>query len=210
MDWVKAFGDYVPLFQTIVWIGFILAAFRIFRDEFQSLFEAITQRVKSGSSLKAGIFELGADLRALTYVTPQQPTPSPPAEAPAVGLAGVEARVQQREETYEKSRDVFVAHVLTPSTQPGQRYDIYIYLVRHQPGADRPADFSDVAKAEFFFGSYWGNHIFEGQRQGARIGVSTSAWGPFLCTCLVTFKDGYQVMLERYIDFEMAQVMQRT
>ena len=150
MDWVKAFGDYVPLFQTIVWIGFILVAFRIFRREFQSLFEAITQRIKSGSSLKAGIFELGADLRELTYVNPQQSTPSPPAEAPAEGLAGVEARVQQREDTYEKNRDVFVAHVLTPSTQSGQRYDIYMYLVRHEPSVERPANFSDVAKASFF------------------------------------------------------------
>jgi hypothetical protein len=38
------------------------------------------------------------------------------------------------------------------------------------------------------------------------MGVRLSAYGPFLCTCLVTFEDGEQVSLYRYIDFEMGEV----
>jgi hypothetical protein len=34
-------------------------------------------------------------------------------------------------------------------------------------------------------------------------GVRTSAYGAFLCTCRVTFRDRTHVMLWRYIDFEM-------
>jgi hypothetical protein len=71
-----------------------------------------------------------------------------------------------------------------------------------------PGDLSDVKSAEFFFGKYWGNQIFKVQREGSRIGISTSAYGPFLCTCLVTFADDTQVMLERYIDFEMEKLFQ--
>jgi hypothetical protein len=84
----------------------------------------------------------------------------------------------------------------------GQRYDVFIYLLQHGGGS-----VSNVKKAEFFFGNNWGNKIFEGSREGDVIGVRTSAYGSFLCTCLVTFKDGYQASLYRYIDFEMGHVV---
>jgi len=38
------------------------------------------------------------------------------------------------------------------------------------------------------------------------IGVRTSAYGPFLCTCRVTFIDGHVAFHSRYIDFEMGKV----
>ena len=55
-----------------------------------------------------------------------------------------------------------------------------------------------------------GNRIFEGTREGNMIGVSTSAYGSFLCTCLVKFTDSKEVVLNRYIDFEMGEVLTRT
>jgi len=111
-------------------------------------------------------------------------------------------RIEERKELYERFREVFIVHVLTPSERKGQDYDIFIFLKRHH---EKPI--SVVTKAEFFFGKYWGNRIFEGQRQGDVIGVRLSAYGPFLCTCLVTFEDGEQVSLYRYIDFEMGKVI---
>ena len=113
-------------------------------------------------------------------------------------------RNEKREALYESFRKVFIVHVLAPSEREGQDYDIFIYLKRHH---DR--SLSDVAKAEFFFGEHWGNRIFEGQHEADVIGVRVSAYGSFLCTCLVTFDDGKQASLYRYIDFEMGKVIAR-
>jgi len=106
-----------------------------------------------------------------------------------------EARVNR----YRQNRDVFLVHKYKPSVHKGQRYDIFIYLIRHGS-----FDFSDVEKAEFFFGEAWGDRTFMAEKVGELIGVSTSAWGTFLAICLVTFRDGHKVIMHRYIDFEMA------
>ncbi len=117
-------------------------------------------------------------------------------------LSTPDGRSRHRHGVTSESRGLFLAHILAPSRKSGQLFDISVYLVRHHS-----SDFSDVAKAEFFFGRYWGNRIFSGTRIGASIGVRTSAYGPFLCTCLVTFTDGKQVILSRYIDFEMGRII---
>jgi len=87
--------------------------------------------------------------------------------------------------------------------------------MRHVPGeAPNPTEgFEDIEQAEFYFGRSWGDQIFTVRNNGGLIGVSTSAWGMFLATCRITFKPGKepsperQPVLERYIDFEMANLM---
>ena len=105
---------------------------------------------------------------------------------------------------YEKNRGYFIAYVLEPSRKEGQEYDIFIYLIRH-----KSKDFSDIEKAEFFFGHYWGNKIYVGSTSGEYIGVRTSAYGPFLALCRITFKDGASVTIDKYIDFEMGSAVKR-
>jgi len=78
-----------------------------------------------------------------------------------------------------------------------------VYLIRHKSN-----NFEDVSYAEFFFGHYWGNEVFREEPRDGLIGVSTSAYGPFLCTCRVAFKDGHSADLNRYIDFEMGRVFE--
>lgn len=106
--------------------------------------------------------------------------------------------VSTRTEIYRQNHGFFIAHVLEPSKSEGQEYDIFIYLIRHKSN-----EYSDVEKAEFFFGQYWHNKVYVGSKVGDLIGVKTSAYGPFLALCRVTLKDGSSVMLNKYIDFEM-------
>lgn len=104
----------------------------------------------------------------------------------------------ERNGIYENSRGYFIAHVLEPSRKEGQEYDVFIYLIRH-----KSKEYSDIEKAEFFFGHYWGNKIYVGSNAGGFIGVRTSAYGPFLALCKITFKDSSTVTINKYIDFEM-------
>jgi len=126
-----------------------------------------------------------------------------PAQVSADGKCpeSVEQRIQHRHEIENRSREVYLVHVLGPSKKAGQKFDIFVYLAKHLSD-----DLSDISFAEFFLGRYWGNKIFRVDNTGGPIGISTSAYGPVLCTCRVVFKDGHEAMLNRYIDFEMTSI----
>jgi hypothetical protein len=109
---------------------------------------------------------------------------------------------EDRKNIYLNNREIFLTHVIRPSKKKGQVYDVFIYLIRHKSD-----DFSDVQYTEFFLGPYWNNKVF-GAFEDTKgfIGISTSAYGTFLCTCRVTFQDGHKAELSRYIDFESARM----
>lgn len=108
---------------------------------------------------------------------------------------------------YRDSRNVFLAHTIRPSKKLNQIYDIAIYLVPHCSNDPQflRTDLSDIVEAEFFLGGYFNNKVFNIKNRGGIIGITTSAYGPFLCTCRVLFTDGERLMLNRYIDFEMGK-----
>jgi hypothetical protein len=102
-----------------------------------------------------------------------------------------------------------LAHVYRTSTEPGQRFQVFVFLVRHRKGSSEPPqrdNFVEIQKAEFFFGDSWGNQIFEVPETKGAIGVRTHAWGTFLATCRLTFTDDANkpITLFRYVDFFMA------
>jgi hypothetical protein len=106
---------------------------------------------------------------------------------------------------YRDSRNVFLAHTIRPSQKPGQLYDIAIYLIPHRSNDPkfRRTDLSDIVEAEFFLGAWFDEKVFRVKNKSGFIGITTSAYGPFLCTCRVSFTDGKRLILNRYVDFEM-------
>ncbi len=199
IELIKALAPFVPLMQTLVWILLIVCGALLSRSHGGPLILALQKRIERGASFKAGPIEIGQDLKGLEYVTPGEGSPS------TAGLGTVEVSwAAERDEIYRKNRGVFLTHVLSPSKDPGQEFDIFIYLIKH-----KSVDLSDIKHAEFFFGHMWGNRVFKEKQKAGRIGVSTSAYGSFLCTCRVTFNDGYETKINRYIDFEMGRLVQQ-
>jgi hypothetical protein len=118
---------------------------------------------------------------------------------------------QQRYERYRARRFTELVHTLEPSDDPGQVFDIMLYLYRHRPdNAGSPFGLTDVAKAEFYLGPAWNDKVFtcHNDGSGGYIGIKVSAYGTFMCLCRVTFTDGETVVLDRYIDFESASETQ--
>lgn len=199
IDVIEALAPYVPLFQTIIWFVLVVASLLIFRKQVKSLADVVRVRIEKGSHLKAGPIELGQDVSSLEYIKKGH-------VATERGRNGANDRTVDEWQTlrrniYQHNRDIFLAHVIRPSEIAGQKFDVFIYLVRHEQ-----QDFSDIEYAEFYFGKHWGNRIIQKQEKDGLIGVATSALGSYLCTCRVTFKDGKKIDLDRYIDFEMSRV----
>lgn len=184
-------SSWVPLFQTLAWIGLIIFGVWYFNDPLRRLADALRKRILAGSSVKAGFFELGEHFEGLERVEPSdKPTPS-----------GKNQWAEERDSIYQDNDGFFLVHAIEPSYEPGQLYDIFIYLIRHKSNA-----LEDVEYAEFFLGAYWDNKVYRETLKDGMIGISTSAYGPFLCTCRVHLKNGKVAFLYRYIDFEMGRV----
>ncbi|MCW4000013.1 MAG: DUF4062 domain-containing protein [Candidatus Bathyarchaeota archaeon] len=112
-----------------------------------------------------------------------------------------------RQGVYEECKFTFIAHTIKPSRTKNQKFDIAIYLLRHQAQSLDSYELEDIDHAEFFLGPKWDDKIFNITNSGGIIGISVSAYGPFLCTCRVTLKNKKQLFLSKYIDFEMESVL---
>lgn len=193
--------DYVPFFQTFLWIILFLVIVFVFRKFINLLLDIIVDRLRQGSSFKAGPLEVGEKLSQLEYVS-QNDT--------KIIAPSANDREEQRVSIYKENRGLFLTHLIYPTDRTGQGWDIFIYLIRHQEKETKDLRFSDIKKAEFFFGHMWGNQIYEEKVKHGMIGVKTSAYAPFLCTCFVTTTDGAVIKLNRYIDFEIEKIIKNT
>lgn len=111
----------------------------------------------------------------------------------------------ERDREYERSHHYMLAHVLGASNEPGQEYDVFVFVSRHRLHSPNPPQhdgFDEIDKAEFFFGPSWGNQVFVINKTDGMIGVHVHAWGTFLATCRLTFVDRRPpVILYRFADF---------
>lgn len=192
MDEILKFKDFVPLFQNFLWIIFLGIILFVFRKIIIDLFSSLTDRINKGSSLRIGDFELGEKFQSVGYA---------PQTRIKLGSSGDE-RERHRVNIYEQNRGLFLTHILISSKRKEYNYDIFIYLTRHNPKNYTEKNFLDIAYVEFFFGHMWGNEIFKVETKKGIVGISTSAYAPFLCTCIIKMKDESKIELYRYIDFE--------
>lgn len=113
-----------------------------------------------------------------------------------------------RKDCYNLSKNYFIIHAIThaffqSSVSGKPTFRIAIYIKRHWS-----EDLSDIVKAEFFLGRWWGNKVFEAHAKNGVIGIKTAAYGEMLCICRLTLKGtGEQILLSRYIDFEMGKLL---
>jgi hypothetical protein len=187
----------------MLWVGLIGASAFYVRAEIAQILSHLLVRVKAGAPMKIGTVEIGA------IQTAQWHTPAPTSESSYIpefkdeDPAGPGEKVDPmfnmaRQSYYGQTRKVMLVHRLFRSTKQGQVYDILIYLSPHDDGT-----LASVTKAEYYFGRYWGYKVFESFDRSRGFPVLTSAYGPFLCACRLTFNDGSREILYRYIDFEM-------
>ncbi len=173
---------------------FLLAVLALFyiRSDIKSLIRALVIRVKDGASIKIGDFEIGS--ASAPFAKPGGFT-NDDKKIGAYKDDGTIAR--QRSDVYENCRRVMVTHQIQKSFEPGQLYDILIYIIPHK------GTITSVLKVEYFFGIYWGNKVFPSNDKSRGFPITTSAYGPFLCAARIHFTDGQSGMAYRYIDFEM-------
>ncbi len=187
--------DILSILPSLLWFILAVVLLCVFKGVIQQLISAIIWRVKSGAQVKIASFEIGG-----SYVSPD----------PSISVRGKfiesltdegQQRYKERGEYYLSNRDLFLVHKLAPSERPNQLYDILIYLIPH-----KNPTLASVQKVEYYFGRHWGDKIFVSTGRASGFAISTSAYGPFVCTAKLYFTDGGSAMIWRYIDFEMGPI----
>ena len=190
----SSFTGFWPALPSILWVLLTLVAVVLFRGQIRELFQNLSWRLRTGAALKLFSLELSQ-----SYV-------SPAIEAGATE-SGIETYVdtgerwRQREQYYLPNRNIQLVHRVAPSRHPGYLYDIQLYVRPH-----KGATLNSVQKVEYYFGRHWGNRVFVSSDRGRGFSVTTSAFGAFMCTAKLTFTDGEEEFLNRYVDFEMGAI----
>jgi hypothetical protein len=197
-------GNFWSALPSILWAALVAAAVYYRREELSQILSQLLLRLRAGAPMKVGAVEIGA------IQTAQWHTPAPTSESsfipegfPNEDPGGPGVIVDPgfkiaRETYYSQTRKLMLVHRLFRSTKPDQVYDVLIYLSPHGDSS-----LASVVRAEYYFGRYWGYKVFESLDRSKGFPVLTSAYGTFLCACRVTFNDGTQEVVFRYIDFEM-------
>lgn len=189
----------VEKIPSMLWALFAFAVLILLRRPIISLMKELSERIRAGSSLKIGNFELGSIYS--TYATADTSDLSKRVE---VFQDIDDIRENERNEYYSVKGDVMLVHQLYKSNTEGQLYDIIIYLLPHK------SNLLNIESVSYYFGGFWNYRVFKSTDRTNSFAINTSAYGPFLCTALVEYTDREENQyLHRYIDFEMGQYAPR-
>ncbi len=209
--------EFIKAITPLAWPALVIFVLYRFKAFIQQLLTAILKRIDDGCAVETPLVKIGESLKSLDKVPPQSRTGELLKSLDNVLLQSTLSETKndldwsgERDGIYKNSEGFFLAHVTSPIDSTGN-YDAFIYLVQHKPNIGTPSQsWTDIDFVEFFLGKQWGNRVFRETLKDGRIGISTTAYSPFLCTCRLKMKNGNVIRLHRYIDFEMAILIEES
>lgn len=183
--------EFIDLVKALTPLAIFFFPIIIFKKHISELLSEFKRRLKTSNKInivsKFASIEMERTRVAPTGVYKGTQSPGPDT-----------LREEQRKKLYEDSRGMKLVHTLSKSSRSGQLFDIEIFIIPH-----KHSSMKGLSKVSYFFGAYWQNKTYETDNRFNGFLISTSAYGPFLCTAELHFNDGHTVTLSRYIDFEM-------
>jgi hypothetical protein len=207
-EWIELIKAISPVLVASAWPCVMLIIVLIFRKEIRTSFDLLLKAIPRVNQAELGKLKVTLspplDVVQLPKVETIEAEKLLPGEIRNTLLTKA-----GRAAIYSKQQGIFLTHIFEPSNNG--IFTAHIYLIGHEkkahPGGQgiNNNSLSRVQKAEFYLGEMWNDNVFcrlvDGP--GAPVGITVSAYSPFLCTCVVTLSNGDQIELYRYIDFEM-------
>jgi hypothetical protein len=175
----------------------IVFVFLVFRKRIVALLDSLTKRVSDGAELSFGGITVGNLPIERTQLSAEQ-------VKLVSDLKTVDVDnnwTNERERIYDKKRKLYLYHILEPTSETGNKYNVTILIGNQMRVGDQKSWIQEIVSTEFFFGKFWGNEIFDGRKIEGTYGVTISAYGNFLAICRVTFSDSSHIILDRFVDF---------
>jgi hypothetical protein len=191
---VPAIADY---FARLTWPPVVVVVLVFFLADAKTIVRKLSHRLDSGSSFKFGPVEVGA-IQTIPAVSETGMSTS----ARLGSEAASDKWSRAREDYYgDRARAAGLVHRLYRSRTADQSYDALIYLVPH-----KKSSLAAISSVEYYFGTFWKDHVFESTDRSRGFPIRVSAYGPFLALAKLHYNDGTTKMLHRYVDFEMGDV----
>lgn len=196
--------NFWDVLSAFAWPGTLGILLIIYRSKLTQLVDAFTKKFERASEIKLGNIELKGPIL--------DPTST---KVPLDGNdysreAATSDDFKRRNDIYENTRSLMLAHRIRPSKKAGQKFDISVFLVRKTSKHSVTARLNDVDFVEYYFGGYFGEKPhgskFIVRTSDNGFAVSTSAYGSPLCVAKIHFHDGVIAETYRYLDFEMESV----
>lgn len=194
------FSTLLVALSGFAWPALVLAIGFYFRRELKALLILTRQQLASGAGLKWKDFEFkGVDLASFDHRGG-----SAYKQVPAD-----EELHTARHANYAKNRNLFLVHRVRPTGRAHPvtdlpTFDVSVYLISHK----NFGQMNDVRRVEYYFGHHFGlklglrgtKYVVENGTDG--FAVLVNAYGPMLCEARITFQDGAETTVNRYLDFE--------
>lgn len=207
-EWIELIKAISPILVASTWQCVMLIIVLIFRKEIRTSFELLLKAIPRVNQAELGKLKVTlsppSDVVQLPKVETIEAEKLLPGEIRNTLLTKA-----GRAAIYSKQQGIFLTHIFEPNNNG--IFTAHIYLIGHAKKAHPEGhainnnSLSKVQKAEFYLGEMWNDNVFcrLADGSGAPLGITVSAYSPFLCTCVVTLANGDQIELYRYIDFEM-------
>ena len=187
------------------WPAIVFLGLYLLRDRLTEIITIAIKRLEQATDIEIGSLKLkGATITQTGEVLKSENEDFELISATASDVAG-------RHDRYKNQRNLMLVHTIKPSDPPefieGYRvFDVSVFLHPHR----NFGKLNDVRRVTYFFGEKWGKGkhgskfvVSSGNDQFA---MSAKMYGTFLCVATITFQDGTEVKVDRYLDVEMAPV----
>lgn len=189
--------DWVPFFQTALWVAFIAVLIAIFWRQVHALMDAVVRRVTAGATIKAGPVEIGAPPSILRT--------QEAASATAEGKEGIEAPVDIAATLSAKRfpegivEDVYLVHqaeVLRERTaKQSGRYRVRVWLESYS------GDLRDITRVTYrLFDDFRPRTVVATAAREREFELWMNAYGEFTIVAIAERAEGPPIWLTRYLD----------
>ena len=207
-EWIELIKAISPILVASAWPCVMLIIVLIFKKEIRTSFDLLLKAIPRVNQAELGKLKVTLSPPSEVLQLPKVETIETEKFLPGEVRHTLLTKAG-RAAIYSNHQGIFLTHIIEPNNNG--IFTAHIYVIGHEKKAHagghsiKNNSLSKVQKAEFYLGEMWNDNVFcrLTDEPGAPLGISVSAYSPFLCTCVVTLTNGDQIELYRYIDFEM-------
>jgi len=214
--WLKA----ATAVSAIAWVFLAALLVWLLWSETRALVTALAHRLRSGGEFEFGPLKLKGlpPLKGVSITSARRAAEDllyrrdddPPPEETSASIQTAE----ERRQIYESQAYFNLVHKIRPSKLEGQRFEVSVYIRPHIAyGNDEPkwrSRLNDVDSVSYYFGEMFGEgeygSIYTVDNSERDFAIRVDAYGPMLCIAFVRLRNGTEVQLTRYLDFECADL----
>ena len=179
-------NEWIPFFKEFIWPAFWAVALLCARGPLGRLLKAVEERIVAGAEFEAGA--TGIKVGAAPKL----------AEVPS-SQAKPQAVPEKKSSSAPSPGALYLVHTARRDRSLDQG-ELRYYRVRIYLDADDPSLLDDVSEVTYYLHETFKEPVRIVRDRQTSFEIRTIVWGEFNVAATVSFKDGHEVKLDRYLN----------